>query len=442
MIENNYEPERLITERLKNLTVARRNSILSRGIGADDGTSDSAAGIIADVRTRGDAALFELALQYDSVSLDALEVPRSRRTAALDNLDPALRKSLERSIRNISSVQRAFLPTDVDVSPEPGIVVSHRWQPLDRVGVYAPGGRASYPSSVLMGAVPARIAGVRETILCSPPGPTGEPLAAILAAAELSEVDRVFAIGGAGAIAAMAYGTRTVPRTNRIVGPGNAYVAAAKLQVSSAVGIDSPAGPSELLVIADSTADPDVIALEVMAQAEHDPRAVVVVVAITQPVAECIAHRVSVALPTQQRRDIIAQALASRGAFVWAADLDEAICFSNEFAPEHLLLAVEDADSLSTRVRSAGTVFLGQRSSVAFGDYMTGANHVLPTGGLARSYSGLSVLDFIRWTTYQKVDGAAAESLAEDVGIFALAEALPAHAAAALQWAPKTRMRS
>ncbi|MEO7217899.1 MAG: histidinol dehydrogenase [Gemmatimonadaceae bacterium] len=442
MITNGYNSKEIITECIETITPARKEAVLARNVCSDDTTWTTTVRIIADVRTRGDAALIELALRHDSVNLDSLEVPKSRRRAALNNLDPDLRRSLERSIRNISSVQRAFLPAAVDVSPEPGILVSHRWQPLNRVGVYAPGGRASYPSSVLMGAVPARIAGVGETILCSPPGPAGEPLPAILAAAELAEVDRVFAIGGAGAIAAMAYGTATVPRVDRIVGPGNAYVAAAKLQVSSQVGIDSPAGPSELLVIADATADPDVIAREVMAQAEHDPRAVVVVIGTTQSVAESIARRVSVTLPAQQRRDIIEQALASHAAFLWAKDINQAIGFSNEFAPEHLLLAVHDAISLAPRIRSAGTVFLGQCSSVAFGDYMTGANHVLPTGGLARSYSGLSVLDFIRWTTYQQVDSAAAESLAEDVGIFARAESLPAHAAAALQWAPSAGMRS
>jgi histidinol dehydrogenase len=436
VIENPSSELEIITQRVSSLTDAQKSRIVGRAGATDDTVWATTARIVADVRYRGDVALFELALTHDCVSLSTLEVPRPRLKAALDRLEPALRRSLERSIRNIASAQTAFLPAAVDVSPEPGILVSHRWQPLDRVGVYAPGGRASYPSSVLMGAVPARIAGVREVVLCTPPGPAGEPEPAILAAAELAQVDRVFAIGGAGAIAAMAYGTRSVPRADRIVGPGNAYVAAAKLQVSGEVGIDSPAGPSELLVIADASADPDVIAREVLAQAEHDPRAVVIVVALTQSVAGAISNRVSIALPTQQRRDIIEQAIVSRAAFLWADDIDEAISFSNEFAPEHLLLAVEDADSVASRIRNAGTVFIGQRSSVAFGDYMTGANHVLPTGGLARSYSGLSVLDFIRWTTYQKVDLAAAESLAEDVGVFAQAESLPAHAAAALQWAP------
>jgi histidinol dehydrogenase len=373
----------------------------------------------------------EMALRYDHTELRALEVPRTVCKSAVDSLDPTLRAAIERSVRNIASVQRAFLPTPVETSPEPGIVVGRRPDPLRAVGVYAPGGLAAYPSSVLMGAVPAKVAGVQEVVLCSPPDRSGCPSQAVLAAAELSGVDRVFAVGGAGAIAAMAYGTESVPRVDRIVGPGNAYVAEAKIQVARTVAIDSPAGPSELLVVADSSASPDVVVAEVLAQAEHDPRAVVVVVAIGESTANSVIERLISALPSQQRRDIIAQSLMDRGAVLWAADIDEAISLSNDFAPEHLLLALSDATSVLPRFRNAGTIFVGETSSVTFGDYMTGANHVLPTGGLARSYSGLSVLDFIRWTTYQAVDAEAAARLATDVGVFAMAEGLPAHAAAA-----------
>jgi histidinol dehydrogenase len=285
-----------------------------------------------------------------------------------------------------------------------------------------------------MGAVPARVAGVREVILCSPPGSDGFPSPSVLAAAELAGVDRVFAVGGAGAIAAMAYGTKSVPRVDRIVGPGNAYVAEAKLQVSGAVAIDSPAGPSELLVVTDGGTDPAVIAREVMAQAEHDPQAWVVVVAVGDGVAERISLATLAMIPAQERREIIAESLATRGAILSAETMDEAIAFSNAFAPEHLLIATEDASTLVSQFRNAGTIFVGATSSVAYGDYMSGANHVLPTGGLARSYSGLSVLDFIRWTTYQRIDRRAAASLASAVGVFADAEGLPAHAAAARQW--------
>ena len=429
-------PEKIwITQSIDSLTTARKVALLNRSSSEVDPISKATAAIIADVRSRGDSAIIEIASRFDHVELNTLEVPPAACHAALDALDRGLTAAMERSVRNIESVQRAFLPAPVEVSPEPGILVGRRPDPLDRVGVYAPGGRAAYPSSVLMGAVPARVAGVREIILCSPPDDSGYPSKVVLAAAELAGVDRVFAIGGAGAIAAMAYGTGSVPRVDRIVGPGNAYVAEAKIQVARVVAIDSPAGPSELLVIADSSTDVDVVVREVLAQAEHDPRAMVVVVTIGEDVAQSIIQGLIGALPSQQRRDTIGQSLAQRGAVLWATDMDQAVALSNEFAPEHLLLAISNASAFLPSFRNAGTIFVGGSSSVAFGDYMTGANHVLPTGGLARSYSGLSVLDFMRWTTYQVIDAEAAESLADDVAIFAQAEGLPAHAAAAQQWA-------
>jgi len=437
-----YSSEQILTESLENLTPPRRASLLCRGSDRVGLIAAPVRVILDDVAIRGDLALKELALRLDGVSLESLEVPRARWVEALDAIDPDLVAAMKRAIRNIEVVQHALLPVAATVSPEPGIVITRQPIALERVGVYAPGGRAAYPSSVLMGVVPARVAGVREIVVCSPPGPDGCPSGVVLAAAELAGVDRLFAIGGAGAVGAMAYGTETVPRVDRIVGPGNAYVAAAKLQVASSVGIDSPAGPSELLVIADATANADVIARELLAQAEHDPEAVVIVVAIGEEVARAIMLCVMAALPTQQRRDTIEKALTSRGAFLWTSDVGTAIDFSNDFAPEHLLLAIKNAAQLLPRLRTAGTIFVGQSSSVAFGDYMTGANHVLPTGGLARSYSGLSVLDFMRFTTYQQVDPDAAASLAGDVGTFADAEGLFAHAATARQWGTSEWSRS
>lgn len=435
MIENDYAQTVSLSQSIESLTGARRTSFFSRSAPEDTSVESATTAIVSDVRTRGDAALRDMALSFDGVQIESLEVPRSVCRSAVDSLDRQLRRALERAISNIEVVQRSSLPIATETSPEPGIMVGRRPDPLDRVGVYAPGGRATYPSSVLMGAVPARVAGVREIILCSPPGPAGLPSRVVLAAAELAGVDRVFAVGGAGAIAAMAYGTESVPRVDRIVGPGNAYVAEAKLQVARVVAIDSPAGPSELLVIADASTDPDVVVREVMAQAEHDPRAVVVVLTIGQVAAATILSRLTDALPSQQRRDIIQESLRTRGAVLWATDMDQAIAFNNDFAPEHLLLAMPHAIDLLPRFRNAGTIFVGEHSSVAFGDYMTGANHVLPTGGLARSYSGLSVLDFMRWTTYQVITEPAAARLADDVGAFADSEGLPAHAAAARQWA-------
>ena len=390
--------------------------------------------IIDRVRSGGDDALFALAAELDGVELESLEVPCGQCDAALAELPVALRGAMLRAAANIETVHRASLPTAVEVTPETGIRIVRRPDPLRRVGVYAPGGRAAYPSSVLMGAIPARVAGVREVFLCSPPDSTGKPNKTVLAAAAISGVNRVFTIGGAGAVAALAYGTETIPRVDRIVGPGNAYVADAKLQVSPVVGIDSPAGPSELLVIADETASPRTIALEVLAQAEHDPMAVVVVIALGGETVAAIAQEIAERLPSEPRREIISTALLERGALLTVDSLDSAIRFANDFAPEHLLLACAEPASVAAKVRSAGTIFLGATSSVAYGDYMTGANHVLPTGGAARFYSGLSVLDFMRWTTVQSIDRHAAAGLAEDVAIFAKAEGLPAHAAAAQAW--------
>jgi histidinol dehydrogenase len=411
------------------LTAAHRRALLDGRDGESESVVEDVRRIIADVRGRGDVALRAMALHYDHVALDALEVPRRALAGALDSLDATLRSALERAAANIAAVHRAGRPASVETSPEPGIVVGRRPDPLERVGVYAPGGRAAYPSSVLMAAIPARVVGVREVILVSPPDSSGRPAPVILAAAALADVDRVFAIGGAGAIAALAHGTASIPRVDRIVGPGNAYVAEAKRQVSDVVGIDSPAGPSELVVIADDSADPADVAAEMLAQAEHDPRARVIALVTTD--AAPLRAELERQMAAAPRREVIAAALRSRGGIVVASSLAEAVEISNACAPEHLLLAVRSPDDLLGLVRNAGAVFLGISSSVVFGDYVTGANHVLPTGGAARFYSGLSPLDFIRWTSYQRVDERAARSLAPSVAALADAEGLASHATAA-----------
>ena len=393
--------------------------------------------IVERVRREGDSALRAFAKEFDGVALDALEVPRDAWRRALDTLDPVLRRALERSAANIKSVHEAFLPIARETTTADGVVIGRRPDPLDRVGVYAPGGRATYPSSLLMGAVPARVAGVREIIVCSPPGTNGLPAPVLLAAAELAGVDRVFKIGGAGAIAAMAFGTDSVPRVDRVVGPGNAYVAEAKLQVAGSVAIDGPAGPSELLVIADETANADVVAFEMIAQAEHDPLAAVVLVTSSDGLADRVATALNRLVPGVPRESIVRDAFAARGGIVTVGSFDEAVAFGSLYAAEHVLIIGRDAELAAAELRNSGTIFIGPSSSVAFGDYMTGANHVLPTGGLARSYSGLSTLDFFRWTTWQRVSERAAASLAADVGIFADAEGLPGHAASARQWMPE-----
>jgi histidinol dehydrogenase len=422
------------TGRVDALSLEDRRALIDRTVSQDSSIRDAVSRIIESVRTRGDAALLDLARELDRVELTCIEVPSTRIDAALTALSPTLRSAMSRAARNIERVHAAQMPRESTVDVEPGVTVVRRPDPLERVGIYAPGGTASYFSSVLMCAIPARIAGVREIVMCTPPLNDGFPAPELLAAAAIAGVDRVFSIGGAGAIAAMATGTETIPRVDRIVGPGNAYVAEAKMQLASVVGIDSQAGPSELLVIADETASSEMIAREVVAQAEHDVRATVIVVAIGSATAANIENSLNDLVPSQSRSEIVVEALSQRGGIVVADSTNEAIELSNAFAPEHLLIASRGADELAARARNAGSVFVGETSSVAFGDYITGGNHVLPTGGTGRWYSGLSTLEFVRWTTVQRVSRSAALALSADTALLAETEGLPAHAGAALQW--------
>jgi histidinol dehydrogenase len=413
---------------------SRWRALFDRSTSSDDAIRERTAGILARVRRDGDAALRAMAFEFDGVALESLEVPHKLWRRALDSLDPALRSALERAAENIGAVHRAFRPVAQSFTTADGVMITRRPDPLVRVGVYAPGGRATYPSSLLMGVVPAKVAGVREVIVCSPPGRDGKPSAVLLAAAEIARVDRMFAAGGAGAVAAMAWGTKTVARVDRIVGPGNAYVAEAKLQVAGAVAIDAPAGPSELLVIADASADPTVVAREMLAQAEHDPLAAVVLVSTSRALAAAVEGEIVRLIDSEPRAAIIRDALAARGGIVTIGSLDAAIAFASDYAAEHVLVCCRAGGSVAAQVRNAGTIFTGAAGGVAFGDYITGANHVLPTGGLSRGYSGLSTEDFFRWTTTQRISRAAAGLLASDAGTFADSEGLPGHAAAARQW--------
>jgi len=419
---------------LSALSADERASLLRRTNTTSSLVRERTEEIVRKVRADGDSALREMARIYDGVTLAVLEVPRGARRRALAETDARLRSALERAARNIREVHSAAPPQTVEVETELGVVVGRRPDPFQRVGIYSPGGRAAYASSVLMTAIPARVAGVAEIVLCAPPQKDGYPASVVLAACEIAGVNRVFSVGGAGAIAAMAYGTESVPRVDRIVGPGNAYVAEAKLQVSRDVGIDSPAGPSELLVICDAGCDARTIAREVIAQAEHDVNACVVVVALDDESALSIADAVEQGLPGVSRAEVVRGSLHQNGALLRADSVAAAVEFATDFAPEHLLLALADAERVLPGIRNAGCVFVGEQSSVVFGDYITGGNHVLPTGGLARSYSGLGPLDFVRWTSYQKVTRDAAQRLAGDAAILADAEGLPAHAAAALGW--------
>ncbi len=420
--------------KLSDLSSDERQMLLHRSSSPDKEVAAITAAIIQRVRDEGDDALLALAREFDGVESFTLEVPRAVIRAAFDSLDQRTREVMQRAARNIERVHREWLPKEHQVEVEPGVIVGRRPDPLNHVGIYAPGGRAAYPSSVLMGAIPARVAGVLEIVLCSPPGKNGLPPSSILAAAEIAGVDRVFAIGGAGAITAMALGTKTVPRVDKIVGPGNAFVAEAKVQLASVVAFDSPAGPSELVVIADDSANPVVVARELLAQAEHDPRAIVLAIAIGEDVAVKIETELVRVAGSAARGEIIAESLAARGGIVSVDNVSEAVDAANGFAPEHLMIATRNPAAIVSAIRNAGTVLLGETSSVAFGDYLTGANHVLPTGGLARSYSGLSTLDFFRWTTWQSVTRDGASALAADTAAFAECEGLFGHADAARGW--------
>ncbi|MGQ0562843.1 MAG: histidinol dehydrogenase [Gemmatimonadota bacterium] len=420
-----------IGTRVDALTGAQLEKLFDRARMQDPQIKWIVSELIENVRHDGDTALREQAFLFDRVNDLCIEVPRREWFAALDRVPPRLACALEEAAGNIERFHRAQLPSLLEIEVQPGLVLGRRADPLERVGVYAPGGRASYPSSVLMGVVPARAAGVNEVIVCSPADPSGRPADAVLAACAIGKADRLFALGGAGAIAALAYGTGTVPRVDKIVGPGNAYVTEAKRQLSGVVAVDCPAGPSEVLVVADASADAELVAWELLAQAEHDPQAACVLVTTAAGLLTAVAQIIERELETLARASIVGAALSANGALLLAADTDELLEFANRYAPEHLVLYLAEADAVLARTRNAGTIFLGSSAAVAFGDYLTGANHVLPTGGLARAASGLSVLDFLRWTTYQRIDAAAAAGLAGTTALLADAEGLSAHARAA-----------
>jgi histidinol dehydrogenase len=420
------------------LSPRRAEVLATRGAMASAGDAARRAevsALLARVAAEGDAALLELASRFDGVVLASLEVPRARIEASLTRIPAAVRSALEAAAANLRRAHAAQLPAEVRLEVAPGVTVGRRPDALARVGIYAPGGRAAYPSSVLMAAVPARVAEVGEVVLCSPPerGGDGAPCDLVLAAAAIAGVDRVFALGGAGAIAALAFGTASVPAVDRIVGPGNAWVAEAKRQVAGLVPIDTPAGPSEVLVLADDSASAAGIARELVAQAEHDPEACALAVLVAREAAPVVAALAAQVAATP-RRDVVSASLAAAGGVLLADTLEEAIAFANDYAAEHLALYLRDAEAALAATRGAGAVFLGESSAVAFGDYASGGNHVLPTAGAARAWSGLSVLEFLRWTSWQRVTPAGAASLAGITATMAEAEGLPAHAASARAW--------
>ncbi|OAE59513.1 histidinol dehydrogenase [Achromobacter insolitus] len=399
----------------------------------DESIDRAAAGILADVRARGDAALVEYTQRFDRMpgaSAQTLEIPKAEWQAALAALPAAQRNALEAAadrVRSYHERQRAETWTYTDAD---GTMLGQQVTPLDRVGLYVPGGKAAYPSSVLMNAIPAKVAGVQELIMVTPT-PDGARNPIVLAAAAIAGVDRVFAIGGAQAVGALAYGTATVPAVDKIVGPGNAYVAAAKRRVFGVVGIDMIAGPSEILVICDGKTPADWIAMDLFSQAEHDELAQSILLCPDAAFIEEVQASIERLLPTMPRADILRVSLANRGALILVQDLEEACRIANDIAPEHLEISTERPEKWTAQIRHAGAIFMGRFSSESLGDYCAGPNHVLPTSRTARFSSPLGVYDFQKRSSLIQVSHQGAQKLGRIAAELALGEGLQAHAASA-----------
>ena len=415
----------------------RLDSLLAFEAAQDEAVEQTVAAILADVKARGDVAVLEYTRRFDGLSVASmaeLEISQGELQQALSGLPSAQRQALEAAADRVRSYhQRQTLQSwhyeDAGEATR-GTMLGQKVTPLDRVGLYVPGGKASYPSSVLMNAIPARVAGVRELVMVVPT-PAGEHNPLVLAAAALAGVDRVFTIGGAQAVAALAYGTPSVPRVDKIVGPGNAYVAAAKRRVFGVVGIDMVAGPSEILVICDGQTDPDWVATDLFSQAEHDELAQSILVSPHAEYIEQVAAALEKLLPTMPRQQVIRSALENRGALILVRDLDEACQIANRIAPEHLELSLADADAWVDKIHHAGAIFIGPFSSESLGDYCAGPNHVLPTSGSARFSSPLGVYDFQKRTSLIRVSQTGAKTLGRIAATLAYGEGLQAHAKSA-----------
>ena len=394
--------------------------------------SAAVAEIIADVRDRGDEALLDYTQRFDGVRPDPLFVTEEEFAEAEASVGEDFLRVLRRAAENIRAFHSRQVRSGFSLTQEAGVVLGQRVIPLDRVGLYVPGGTAAYPSTVLMDAIPARLAGCPEILMVSPPGRDGKLPAAILAAARVAGVDRVCRIGGAQAVAALAYGTESVPRVDKIVGPGNAYVAEAKKQVFGQVSIDMIAGPSEILVVADASCDPVNVAADLLSQAEHDTNASAVLVTPSPALAEAVRDEIERQLPLLEREAIARASIEANGKIIIAPDTDTAVDIANRIAPEHLELCVERPFDLLGRVRHAGSVFLGRSCPEALGDYLAGPNHTLPTGGTARFSSPLSVNDFVKTSQFIYYSEDALAGAAEDIALFARREGLTGHARSVL----------
>lgn len=413
--------------------LATLDALLAFDNSTDEAIERTVADILVNVRTVGDAAVLDYTRRFDHLDVKTmaeLELPPAALKAAFDGLPAAQRDALEQAAARVRSYHEKQKIDSWEYTEPDGTRLGQKVTPLDRVGLYVPGGKAAYPSSVLMNALPAKVAGVKELIMVVPT-PRGEKNALVLAAAHLSGVDRVFCIGGAQAVAALAYGTQTIPQVDKIVGPGNAYVASAKRRVFGTVGIDMVAGPSEVLIIADGSGDPDWTAIDLFAQAEHDELAQSILLCPDAAYLDKVAASTAKLLPTMPRKEVIAASLKGRGALIHVTDLDEACVIANRIAPEHLELSVENPRALVDKIRHAGAIFMGHYCSESLGDYCAGPNHVLPTSRSARFSSPLGVYDFQKRSSLIEVSQAGAQTLGPIAATLAHGEGLTAHARAA-----------
>ena len=390
------------------------------------------ADIIDNVKARGDAALLEYCERFDGVKLSSLAVTKEEIDEAVAAVPARFLEILERATANIRRFHEKQKRTSFILNEENGVVMGQKIIPVDRAGLYVPGGTAAYPSTVLMDSIPAKIAGCPEVVMMTPPGKDGKVPAVILAAAKIAGVDKIFKVGGAQAIAALAFGTESVPKVDKIVGPGNAFVAEAKKQVYGVVSIDMIAGPSEILVLADGTADPRHVAAALLSQAEHDKLASAVLVTDSDALAKAVSAEIERQLPLLERAEIARASIDANGKIIVAPDLSVGIEITNEIAPEHLELCVDNPFDYLDQIRHAGSIFMGKNCPEALGDYLAGPNHTLPTSGTAKFSSPLSVDDFVKKTQYTYFTREALSRVAEDVAYFATKEGLTAHAKSAL----------
>ncbi len=412
---------------------AALDQVLAWEASADAAVESTVREILDAVRARGDAALLEYTAKFDrlqAASVAELEIPRERLEQALGGVPADQREALERAAARVRAYAEHQKMASWSYTEDDGTVLGQQVAPLDRAGLYVPGGKAAYPSSVLMNAVPAKVAGVRELVMVVPT-PDGAVNELVLAAAAVAGVDRVFAIGGAQAVAALAWGTETIPRVDKIVGPGNIYVATAKGMVFGQVGIDMIAGPSEILVVCDGGTDPDWIAMDLFSQAEHDEDAQAILVSPDADFLDRVADSIARLLPEMQREPIIRQSLQGRGALIHVRDLDEAVDVANYIAPEHLELSVGDPQAMAARIRHAGAIFMGRYTAEALGDYCAGPNHVLPTSRTARFSSPLGVYDFQKRSSIIYCSAQGANELGRTASTLARGEGLEAHARSA-----------